>query len=333
MLFRRGRIWWFEFKFAGRRIRESSRSRSKTVARAAELKRRRHLEEHYNGVIRRQLPMIFTVAADRWLESKRPSLAPKSLAIEQVNLRKHLVPAFGSLLLADITAEGIATYQKARLGEGARPQTINLEIGTLRAILRRHRLWALIQPDVRMLTVRSDVGRALSLAEERRLLDACAASRSRVLLPVVTLGLATGLRYGELVSLMWDHVDLVRRTLRVGSASKTEAGRGRVVPLNDRATSCLTEWARSFPTRQRLHFVFPVERYGLGGNDVTPVAWGTDPTRHVQRLKVSWAAAKRAANVTVRFHDLRHTFATRLVEAGVSLPVPAFSDGPPPQRS
>ena len=44
-LFQRGEIWWYEFWFAGRRIRESSKSESKTLARAAEKKRRRELEE------------------------------------------------------------------------------------------------------------------------------------------------------------------------------------------------------------------------------------------------------------------------------------------------
>src|SRR5437899_2916504 len=49
-LIRRGKIWWYEFWFAGQRIQESSRSASKTVARAAEQKRRRELEEGFNNV-------------------------------------------------------------------------------------------------------------------------------------------------------------------------------------------------------------------------------------------------------------------------------------------
>ena len=64
----------------------------------------------------------------------------------------------GSLHLIDITVDDIAEYQKHRLGEGAAAKTINLELGTLRALLRRHRLWANLQPDVKMLPVR-DRGR------------------------------------------------------------------------------------------------------------------------------------------------------------------------------
>jgi hypothetical protein len=50
--------------------------------------------------------------------------------------------------------------------------TVNLEVGTLRAILRKNHLWAAIQPDMRMLRVREDVGRAISRDEESALLEA-----------------------------------------------------------------------------------------------------------------------------------------------------------------
>lgn len=320
MLFRRGKRWWYEFEVAGRRIRESSRSTSKTVARAAELARRREVEMKANGVVKREPPVPFSVAAKAWLRDKAPVLSPRSLQIEKVNLENHLVPFFGSDLLVDITGTRVAAYQAHRLEQKARPKTINLEVGTLRGILRRHRLWAAIQPDVRMLQVHNEVGRALTLKEERRLLDACAANRSRVLLPVVTVALTTGLRYGEIVSLKWGQIDLIRRTVRVGT-SKTAAGRGRLVPLNDRAVVCLQTWAERFPKRKPEHYVFPHEFYGLAGDDAVPHAWGTNPRDHVKRLKEAYGSAKTAAGVTARFHDLRHTFATRLVEAGVSLPV------------
>lgn len=77
------------------------------------------------------------------------------------------------MLLCDVAADDIARYQAERLEKGAAPKTVNLEVGTLRAILRKNRLWASIQPDVRMLRAREDVGRAISRDEEDALLDAC----------------------------------------------------------------------------------------------------------------------------------------------------------------
>jgi hypothetical protein len=74
------------------------------------------------------------------------------------NLR-HILPILGERLLSDIVANDIARYQQKRVGEQASPKTINLEVGTLRAIPRRHRLWANLQPDVRLLAVRDDLGK------------------------------------------------------------------------------------------------------------------------------------------------------------------------------
>jgi hypothetical protein len=76
----------------------------------------------------------------------------------------------------------------------ASPKTVNLEVATIRAVLRRHKLWASIGDDVRMLPVRNDTGRALTLAEEDALFESCAKSRSRVLYPFVVLALNTGMR-------------------------------------------------------------------------------------------------------------------------------------------
>jgi len=163
------KTWWFEFHFAGQKVRESAKTRSKEMARRAELARRRDLEESYHGLKKRTPPRLFSVAADEWLAIKRPTLAERSYVIEQANL-KHLLPVFGKLLISDIDGKDISQYQQTRLTGKASPKTVNLEIGTVRAILRRNRLWAAIQPDVRMLPTRDDVGRAVTPDEETVLL-------------------------------------------------------------------------------------------------------------------------------------------------------------------
>src|SRR5262249_16757499 len=141
--------------------------------------RRRELEQGFNGISKTQRAQMFSIAAENWLETKKAHLAPRSVGIETANLN-HLKPVFGGMLLCDITADSIAAYQRARLRYAA-PKTINLEVGTLRAILRKHRMWANIQPDVKMLKVRDDVGRAITAIEEDALLKECRNSRSRSL--------------------------------------------------------------------------------------------------------------------------------------------------------
>ncbi len=320
-VYKRGGIWWYRFKFAGRTIRETSKSSSRTVARDAERGRRRELEEGYNGISRPKRIHIFSVAADSWLKVKVPTLSPRTVQIERLNL-KHLNPVLGQRLLCDICAEDIVGYQAHRQKEGAAPKTINLEVGTLRAILRKYRLWANIQPDVKMLRVADDVGRAIDGEEETSLLDACRASRLRSLYPAVTLALNTCMRYSELRLLRWKQVDLSGHGLTVGK-SKTDAGEGRFIPLNSRAMGVLGWWAAQFPDRLPDHCVFPSEHYGAAGGTFTACVYKTDPMRPIGRWKEAWEAAKIRAGVSCRFHDLRHTGCTRMLEAGVPFAVVA----------
>ncbi len=357
-VFRRGHVYWYEFSFVGSRIRESSKSRSKTVAKDAERARRRELEEGFNGIKKPHRAMLFSVAAGDWLKAKTAHLSPSTVRIERTNLG-HLNPFFGRLLLCDISAESVAHYQVFRTEEGASPKTVNLEIGTLRAVLRKHRLWAAIQQDVRMLRTVDDVGRAISREEEAALLRACGESRSRSLLPAVALALNTAMRYSELRLLKWANVNSVARSLTVG-VSKTDAGAGRVIPLNPRAHALLSFWAARFPERKPEHYLFPTERYGAAGDDFQPCAYATDPEKPIGRWKEAWEAAKERTRrycpacktgvlvdavvggtvgylckvcsfatkelpcgVQCRFHDLRHTACTRMLEAGESFPVVA----------
>jgi integrase len=319
-VYRRGEVWWYKFRFNGQVIRESADSGSKTVARDAERVRRRELEEGLNG-IRRQRARLFSVASQEWLDLKRSVLSPRSVQIEQANL-KHLTPHFGGKLIGDIEAADISRYQQKRIGEGAAAKTVNLEVGTVRAILRKNRLWANVQPDVNMLSAREDVGRAISQDEESRLLAECGASRSRSLFPAVTVALATGMRYSEIRLLRWKQVDLEKRSLTVGD-SKTEAGAGRPIPLNDRAYHVLDMWASHFPNREPEHYVFPTEKCGAAGDDFKACVYATDSTTPIGDWKEAWEKAKERAKVSCRFHDLRHTACTRMLENGAPFSVVA----------
>ena len=71
-----------------------AKTRSKEMARRAENARRRELEAGYHGFKKRAGPKLFYIAADEWLELKKPVLAQRSYQIEQANL-KHILPAFG----------------------------------------------------------------------------------------------------------------------------------------------------------------------------------------------------------------------------------------------
>jgi integrase len=169
---------------------------------------------------------------------KKATLAPRSVAIEKANLA-HLLPELGRKLVCDLEARDIARYQQERMDEDASPKTINLEIGTLRAILKRSGHWARLQPQVTMLATRDDIGRAITPEEESALLQGCGKSRSRSLVPFVTLAIETGARYGVIRTLQWGCVDFENRCLKWGK-DKTASGTGRIVPLSQRAVAALS---------------------------------------------------------------------------------------------
>lgn len=319
-VYKRGGVYWYEFMFRGVRIRETTNSANKEVAARIERERRRNLELGTAGLQESKRPSLFSVAARQWLEVSKPHWSASNARIEGYNV-DHLLPHFGKLLLTDITADDISRYQAARKKEGASPRTINMEVGSLRAILRKHRIWGNLQPDVRMLKTRQEVGRSLTADEQLRLLTACKKSRSRSLYPAVQLSLHTGLRNGELRLLRWRQIDLLERTVTVGK-SKTVGGEGRLVPLSQTATQCLKEWRSQFPEAQPAHFVFPSERYGLDGEDgyqngkVAP--YDVRPTVPIGSWKVAWTAAREASGVQCRWHDMRHTFVSKMAEGQAS---------------
>jgi integrase len=314
-LYRRGDVWWYKFRFAGQMIRESSKSASKTVAKDAERVRRRELEESWNQIKRRKLPPLFSLAAAGWLKT-RTGIAPATersyrLAISQ------LTRDFGKQLLCDISGDDLASFQTRRKRDGVSNRTVNLEMGVLRSILRRYRMWEAIAADVDFLKESASPGRALTHEEETALLDAASKSRCRSLYPVIMLAINTGMRASEIRGLTWAQVDFFANILAVGK-SKTAAGTGRLIPLNPRAVTVLTHWRGLFPGAQPEHHVFPHEKYGLAGNDRKQCAYEVVPTEPMQRWKVAWESVRKTANVSCRFHDLRHTFISRLAESQAS---------------
>ncbi len=80
----------------------------------------------------------------------------------------------------------------------------------------------------------------------------------------------------------------------------------------------LTHWHGLFPEVQPEHHVFPREKYGLAGNERKQCAYEVIPTEPMHRWKVAWESARKKANVSCRFHDLRHTFISRIAESQAS---------------
>jgi integrase len=307
---RGSKVYWVDFEFNGERIRFSSKSRSKKVAIQAEKAHRRRLEEGYNGIKRPDPPKTFAAAAKDFVDVCGPNLAESTLDKIKREI-DHLDPLIGKKLLPDITSKDVQDIVKARRATGASNRYTNMTIEALRRILRRNGQWEHLRKDYKKLKEPKCVGMALSHKEEETLLRECRRSSSRILILAVTLGIYTGMRRGEILSLQWCQINLKKAFLKVGK-SKTEYGEGRVIPLIGAALKAILAWAMRFPNRKPEDYVVPKERYASKVGKV----YHHDPTKPIGAWRTAWETARRRAGVQLRFHDLRHTTVTRLLEAG-----------------
>lgn len=311
-LFKRGDTWWYEFIFAQRRVRESAKTTSKTVARQAEQNRKREIEKGFNGFEDNRGERVRSVKelAACYLEDYRVRHKSVTFASYAVgNVTRHL----GASMVVDVAEETVKAYQTSRLKEGAAPKTINEEVGFLlrllgeagdpiRARLRRQKALKL--------AVNQRVGKAYSPEEKNALLAAAREARSPAIYPALMLALNAGMRDAEIRGLRWERIDLSKAILIVGE-SKTKAGEGRTIPLNSALLAALLEYlkwyTKRFGTIQPGWYVFAFGR-----------PWPNDPTRPIVTLKTSWNNVRRRANVTGRWHDNRHTLITDLAESGAA---------------
>jgi len=192
---------------------------------------------------------------------------------------------FGNRFICDITAGDVAALQVKRQGEGLSGLQINAKVGTLRAILRYHGLWAHFSGRVRMLRQQTDVGKALAKEDEEALLEAIRQSRSPALYPFFILSLDGGLWPPEIRCLRRCDLNLVPGEGAVVEGElivrrpKTEAGKGRIVPLTRRVCAALATWLSRFPTLGPDSYVFPFHHVALAGNARKPWVYGVDLSR------------------------------------------------------
>jgi integrase len=136
--------------------------------------------------------------------------------------------------------------------------------------------------------------RILAAEEERALMESC----SEHLRPIVITALNSGMRRGEILKLRWATVDFDKRIVRV---EETKSGEPRKVDMNAVLFELL-RWQR---------ILNPAGEYVFMNPDTGKP--------YVEVGKAFRAACRRAGIKGLRFHDLRHTFASRLIEAGANI--------------
>ena len=323
-LVKRGRTWHTHFVVNGQRFRQSLGTKDWREAQAKEKQLITEASEGkltHNSTSLSRLP--FAQAADDYVSARKLELAPASQAKEK-QLLVQLRAYFKQEPLKAVTGKRITDYRTWRAEQGIGPATLNAELGILRRILKRAKLWARVADDIRPLKEPSSIGRAITEEEKQRLL------KTAVMRPewetaylAAILCLNTTARGCELKGLQWCDVDLFTRTLTIRK-SKTAAGE-RVVPLTGVAVSALARLRRraeSFGTVEPSHYVFAafVPKFTFSGKRVIDYnVTGFDPTRHVKSWRTAWRTLTKKAGLSgFRFHDLRHCAITQLAENGTS---------------
>jgi integrase len=93
------------------------------------------------------------------------------------------------------------------------------------------------------------------------------------------------------------------------------AGTGRLIPLSKRVCASLSFWMGYFPTAAPDSYLFPFHQIGIGGNSRAITMYDTNLSCPIGSWRKGWLEACKRAGVAYRWHDLRHTFVTRLAES------------------
>lgn len=227
----------------------------------------------------------------------------RSWDTDECLLRIHLVPRFGKKYMDEITRQDIAKMHADRLAEGAAPGTANRLLIMMRYIFNLALKWEVSgitknpTKGVPLFEENNKIERFLSQEEAKRLYEAVLLSDNRMLKSIVPMLLLTGARKREVLDAKWEDFDIDRRTWRIPT---TKAGVARHVPLSDSAIHLLAQIPGDNP--HGYVFANPKTRIPFVG---IFSAWDT--------------ARKRAGLPEVRMHDLRHSFASMLVNNGRTL--------------
>jgi integrase len=307
-IYRRGKIWWYRFEFAGRRIQESSHCTNKHKAEQLEAKRKTDLVEGHAGICRKAAPLRFDEAVQQFLEWSKYRHRPKTHEAHKMHC-DTLKRFWGTKWLDQITTESVEQFRLARLREKRKnandastvaPATVNRALETLRLIFNHLELKSPTRKE--MFFDEEGQTRVVSVEEEL-------AYFREVSLPlrhIATVILQTGMRPDEVFRMEVRNLDFARRSI-FNPSGKTKAAK-RTIPMTREVFEILQ--ARCKDAKGRWVFSSPA---GPGRT--------ADPDRPIKSVRKAHDAALRRAGIREHFrlYDLRHTYATRAAQAGIDV--------------
>jgi integrase len=241
--------------------------------------------------------MSFRELADLFIENH--SKVTKKSWKSDSSYVKPLKQFFCDETLRKIRQFEVESYVAARVKEGLKKSSVNRELACLKKMFNKAKDWGYMLSNpaekVRFFSEKDNFKERILTTEEEQLL----VENSPIYLrKMITTALHTGMRRAELLTLIWSNVDLEKKLVRL---EHTKSGKIRFIPISPELHSLLSELKASTLSSP---YVFVNGKTGTLFRDIK---------RSFQ------TACKRAGINSLRFHDLRHTFASRLVERGVDI--------------
>lgn len=297
-IYKRGSVYWIRYAgLDGKTLYESSGSARFKDAEAILIKRKQTVKEGKQPEKKKPIPnVLFKNFVPEYLAWAKRQRAYK----QKETLVNQLTGIFGNYPLRAFNSRILEQHQTERLEKGNKPATINRHLATIKHMFSKATEWEMVEEEVckrvhktKMLEENNRRLRYLSGEECQRLIESC----GKHIRSVVIMALNTGMRRGEILSLRWDNLDLKNGFILL---EKTKNGDRREIPINATLRAVL----EALPRR-------------LDGG---PVFFNPDTDREYGDIKNGFNnACKRAKITDFHFHDLRHTFASHLIMAGVDI--------------
>ena len=305
-LFKRGQTWWMRFTYNGKQIRKSTETDDKKLA------------------VRIYQKVMGEVAEGKWFE-KLPDRSFKELTekyeSEHVSQKRSAIQYKGYIkslrsffdegcLLSEITPSMVNEFKMKRRIDGVGPASINRELAVLKnAFNKAIKEWGWVRenPVTKIPLEKEPPGRVRYLTDEEfeRLLEGC----PEWLRPIVLTARHTGLRRENILSLKWYQVDLFRRVITI---ERTKNGERLGIPINDTLMELFKKLSKVRYIGSEYVFYHPAAKKKNAKRRF-------DGKRYFEVKNSFQEALEKAGIKDFRFHDLRHCFASALVQRGADL--------------
>ena len=248
----------------------------------------------------RAIPTLREFVYERYLPYVKQN--KRSWETDEAVLRRHLLPVLGKYYLDEITTQMIVKMMTDMRAEGYANGTCNRPVIFLRYMLNLANDWGIPRLErnpAKKVQLFEEVQRQrfLSPFEMRALMDALKDDDNDQAAKAIELLLLTGARRSEITQARWEHVNLEQKTMLV---PLSKSGKPRTISLNNAAVDLIS----SLASRGESQWLFPSPRTG----------------KPCPALYYPWERVRKRAGLTdVRLHDLRHSYASNLVNGGVSL--------------